>query len=186
MQHIEIFIGATSAGLVMEADRLLARHDPDQTRLAQLKRVAAFLDSRRDPQTNLIKGGQNCNLLAPGFRGVPKPDGTFEFGYLTELSVNYVAGLDRLAEVCTLCGQPQDAAKYRGTAKKVRRALPRLMTPDGYFIRSDESDGRHGIFGAATHGYFEAHPNHDAGAFRVTDDAANRRIMDFMRTKCMA
>ncbi len=179
----DFYIGATAAGLVMEADRLLARHDPDQTRLAQLKRVAAFLDSRRDPQTNLLKGGQNCNLLAPTFRSVRKADGTYELSYLTELSVNYVAGLDRLTQVCLLCGQPDEAARYRAIAQKVRQALPRLMTPDGYFIRSDESDGRHGIFGAATHGYFEAHPNHDAGAFRVTDDAANRRIVDFMLHK---
>jgi hypothetical protein len=179
----DFYIGATEASLVMEANRLLARHDPDQARLAQLKRVAAFLDSRRDPQTNLMKGGHNSNLLAPTFRGVRKADGTYEFGYLTELSVNYVAGLDRLAEVCLLCNQPQDAAGYRAIAREVRQGLPRLMTPDGYFIRSEESDGRHGVFGAATHGYFEAHPNHDAGAFRITDDAANHRIVDFMLHK---
>jgi len=179
----DYYIGATEAGLVMEADRLLARHEPDRARLAQLKRVAAFLDSRRDPQTNLIKGGHNSNLLAPSFRGVRKADGTFEFGYLTELSVNYVAGLERLAEVCNLCDQPEAAAGYREIAQKVRQALPRLMTPDGYFIKSEESDGRHGVFGAVEHGYFEAHPNHDAGALRVIDDAANQRIVDFMLQK---
>ena len=29
----------------------------------------------------------------------------------------------------------------------------------------------------AKHGYFESAPNHDAGCFRVTDDAANRNII---------
>jgi hypothetical protein len=176
----DFYSGATVAALVMEADRLLARHDPDKARLAQLKRVAAFLDSRRDPKTDLIKGGHNCNLLAPSFRSVPKPDGTYEFSYLTELSVNHVAAMERLAEVCVLCSEPEEAAKYRAIAQKVRAALPRLMTPEGYFIRSEESDGRHGVLGAVKHGYFEAHPNHDAGAFRVTDDATNARIVGFM------
>jgi hypothetical protein len=179
----DLYLGGTVAGLIMEADRLLARHEADKARLAQLKRVAAFLDSRRDPETDLIKGGHNSNLLAPTFRGVPKPDGTYEHGYLTELSVLHVAAMDRLAEVCLLCGEPEPAAGYRAIAAKVRKALPRLMTPEGYFIKSEESDGRHGVFGAKKHGYFEAHPNHDAGAFRVTDDPANKRIVDFMLHK---
>ena len=55
------------------------------------------------------------------------------------------------------------------------------MTPDGCFIMSEDPDGtRHGVFGAAKHGYFEATPNHDAGCFRVTDDAANRKIVQRM------
>jgi len=179
------FLGGAAAGLVMESDRLLVRHDPTaaKLRLTDLKRVAAFLDSRRDPETNLLKGGHNSNLLAPTFRGVRKADGTYERGYLTELSVNYVAGLERLAEVCLLCGEADQAAGYRDTALKVRRGLPRLMTPEGYFIKSEESDGRHGVFGAPQYGYFEAHPNHDAGAFRVIDDVSNKNIVDFMLHK---
>jgi len=179
------YFGGTAAGLIVEADRLLARHDvaAARARLPELKRVAAFIDSRRDPETNLIKGGHNSNLLAPSFRGARKADGTYELGYLTELSVNYVVGLERLAEVCLLCGEAEAAGHYRMTASKVRHGLPRLMTPEGYFIKSLESDGRHGVFGAPQHGYFEAHPNHDAGAFRVTDDAANKRIVDFMLRK---
>jgi hypothetical protein len=44
------FIGTTAAGLILETDRLLVRHDPEKARerLPQLQRVAAFLDSRRD------------------------------------------------------------------------------------------------------------------------------------------
>ena len=41
----------------------------------------------------------------------------------------------------------------------------------------DDPDGtRHGVYGAAKHGYFEASPNHDAIAFRVVDDLQARRI----------
>ena len=176
------FIGTTAAGLVLEADRLLVRHDVTaaQERLSQLKRVAAFLDSRRDPEVNLLKGGKGCNLLAPSY-APRKKDGTLGLGYLTELSVNYVAGLERLAEVCELCNQSTEASRYRATATKVRQALPRLMTPEGYFIRGEDLAGtRRGIFCAPKHGYFEAQPNHYAGAFRVIDEKANHRIVRFM------
>ena len=51
-------------------------------------------------RANLLKGAMAANLLAPSYSGVRQPDGTFGQAYLTELSVNYVAGLERLAEVC--------------------------------------------------------------------------------------
>ncbi len=176
------FIGTTVAGLVLEADRLLVRHEPAaaRERLGQLQRVAAFLDTRRDPDVNLLRAGKGCNLLAPSY--APRnQDGSPGQGYLTELSVNYVAGLERLAEVCELCGLGGQAAEYRATAGRVRQALPRLLTPAGCFIRGEDLAGtRRGVFGAARHGYFEAQPNHYAGAFRVTDDPANRRIIRFM------
>ena len=176
------FMGTTAAGLVLEADRLLVRHDITAAgeRLDQLKRVAAFLDTRRDPEVNLLIGGKGSNLLAPSY-APRKKDGSIGQGYLTELSVNYVAGLERLAEVCDLCNQPVDAEKYRATAETVRQALPRLMTPQGYFIRGEDLAGtRRGVFGAKEHGYFEAQPNHYAGAFRVVDDKSNKQIIRFM------
>jgi hypothetical protein len=176
------FIGTTVAGLVMEADRLLVRHDVTAAneRLGQLKRVAAFLDTRRDPEVNLLFCGKGANLLAPSY-APRKKDGSIGQGYLTELSVNYVAALNLLAEVCDLCGQPADAKNYRDTAEKVRKALPRLMTPQGYFIRGEDLAGtRRGVFGAQQHGYFEAQPNHFAGALRVVDDKANKQIIRFM------
>jgi hypothetical protein len=179
-KHHDWFIGATAGGLILESERLLVRHDPEaaKQRLAELERVAAFLDSRRDERTNLLKGGMASNLLAPSYTGIRQPDGSFGPAYLAELSVNYIAGLQRLAEVCVLCAEPGKAERYRATAAKVRQALPRLMTADGYFVMSEDPDGtRHGVFAAAKHGYFEAAPNHDAGCFGVTDDAANAKIM---------
>ncbi len=179
------FIGTTVAGLILESDRLLVRHDVKAAteRLLQLKRVAAFLDTRRDPKLNLLLGGKGSNLLAPSY-APRKSDGSIGQGYLTELSVNYVAGLERLAEVCLLCNQPDEAGQYRLTAAKVRQGLPRLMTPEGYFIRGEDVTGtRRGVFGAEKHGYFETQPNHYAGAFRVVDDNSNNQIIRFMLDK---
>jgi hypothetical protein len=178
-------IGTTVAGLLLESDRLLVCHNVPaaRERLEQLKRVAAFLETRRDPEVNLLIGGKGANLLAPSY-APRKKDGTIGQGYLTELSVNYVAGLVRLAEVCELCSLPADAKQYRATAEKVRKALPRLMAPEGYLIRGEDLAGtRRGVFGAPEHGYFEAQPNHYAGAFRVVDDKANKQIIRFMLDK---
>jgi hypothetical protein len=184
-QQHDWFIGATAGGLILESERLLVRHDRTaaKRRLPELERVAAFLDSRRDPETNLLKGAMAANLLAPAYSGVRQADGTYAQAYLTELSVNYIAGIERLAEVCILSGAPARAEHYHHIAAKVRAALPRMMTPDGCFIMSEDPDGtRHGIYGAAKHGYFESTPNHDAGCFGVTDDGANHHIMKRMLT----
>jgi len=92
-------IGFTAAGLVMESERLLVSRDLEEAkkRLSQLRRVAAFLDARRDPQTNLLKGGKGSNLMAPGFEGASDASGKKQLAYLTELSVNYCAALARRA-----------------------------------------------------------------------------------------
>ena len=177
------FVGATAAGLIMEAERLLMKRDPDEIaeRLPQLKRVAAFLDSRRDKSNNLLKGGRSSNLLAPGYGGVKQPDGTYALAYLTELSVNYCGGLQRLAEVCEMAGDKKSATQYRKTMELVQKALPILMENDEYFIMSMDDDGtRHGVFGAEKYGYFEATPNHDAVAMGVVDDATSKKIIDKM------
>ena len=185
-QHSDWFVGANAAALVMESDRLLFRRDiaAARARLPYLKRTAAFIESRRDPKTDLILCGRNSNLLAPSYAGVKNPDGSYGFGLLTEVAVNYAAGLDRLAEVCDFVGDNPASADYRATSAKVKTGLKRMMTPEGYFIRAEDPDGtRRGVFGAPKHGYFEAHPNQDAGAFRVTSDAENARIVDFMLHK---
>ncbi|MCX6875758.1 MAG: hypothetical protein NTW21_18410 [Verrucomicrobia bacterium] len=177
------FLGCNAAALVMEADRLLVRHDAAEAkpRLGELKRAAALLESRHDPEFHLLRVGKGANLLSPTYPGGRQQDGSMGMGFLTEISVNYAAGLERLAEVCLLCGEPQEASRFRATAGKIRAGLRRLQTPDGYFIRSEDPDGtRRGVFGAAKHGYFEAHPNHDAGAFRITDDAQNQTIVRYM------
>lgn len=174
------FIGTTAAGLILEAERLLIRHDPDEAmvRLPQLRRVAAFLDSRRDQKKNLLKAGRATNLLAPSYKGYVNPQGVPEFAYLTEVSVNYVAGLERLAEVCDMTGNREEALIYRKTADKIKTALPELMDDSGSFIMSLDPDGtRHGVYGAEKHGYFEATPNHDAVCMRVVGDSASKRII---------
>ena len=61
---------------------------------------------------------------------------------------------------------------YAERRELARKGLPLLTTDEGYFIKSLDPDGtKHGVFGAAKHGYFEAVANHDAICFRVVDDA---------------
>ncbi len=176
-------IGFSAAGLVMECERLLVTRDLQsiKQRLPQLQRTAAHLDTRRDPQTQLLKGGKGSNLLAPSFDGWTDANGKKQMVYLTELSVNYCAGLDRLAEVCELSGDQAAARGYRFTSEKVRAALPSLMDEQGSFIMFKDPNGvKHGVYGAPKYGYYETAPNHDAVCLRVVDDAASKKIIQRM------
>jgi hypothetical protein len=178
----DAYLGGTAAGLIMESERLLIQHDSIQAkkRLPQLKRVAAFLDTRRDPRTNMMRAGNASNLLAPSFGSYGGKD-IAKMSYLVELSVNYTAGLIRLAEVCDMVGDSSEAKKYRQIASKIKATFPALMDKKGSFIMAIDPDGtRHGVFGAEKHGYFEATPNHDAVTMGVVDDATSKRIIQRM------
>jgi hypothetical protein len=163
----------------MQAELLLIGRDPDQRAhyLPMLERCAAFIESRREPETNLFLVGPAGNLLAPSYAGWKRPDGTFDKAYFTGLSVTYIAALDRLIEVEKLAGRDARAAVYAGQRDAAKAGLPQVTTDEGYFIKSLDPDGtRHGVYGAEKHGYFEASPNHDAIAFRVVDDAQAEKI----------
>jgi hypothetical protein len=169
----------TAAGLVLQAELLLVSRDAKAIAyyLPKLRRVANFLDSRRDPQNNLFLAGPAGNLLAPSYAGYRRPDGTYGKAYLAGLSITTIAGLDRLIELEKLAGNAEKVKFYCERRALARRGLPLLTTREGYFIKSLDPDGaRHGVYGAPRHGYFEAVPNHDAICFRVVDDAQAERI----------
>jgi hypothetical protein len=171
----------TAAGLLMQAELLLISREPQAVAkyLPKLERCANFIESRRDPTNNLFLAGPAGNLLAPSYAGWKKPDGTYGRAYLAGLSVTYIAALDRLIELEKLAGRAPQAALLARRRDAARSGLPRLTTEEGYLIRSLDPDGvRHGVYGAAQHGYFEASPNHDAIAFRVVDDAQAERIYE--------
>jgi hypothetical protein len=169
----------TAAGLLLQSELLLISRDaPAIARyLPKLERCANFIETRRDPTNNLFLAGPAANLLAPSFAGWKRPDGTYDKAYLTGLSITYLAALDRLIELEKLAGRTQQAKLRTQRRDAARKGLARLTTEEGYFINSLDPDGtRHGVFGAARHGYFEASPNHDAIAFRVVEDAQAERI----------
>ncbi|MBI4662569.1 MAG: hypothetical protein HY735_27460 [Verrucomicrobia bacterium] len=169
----------TAAGIVMQAEWLLISRDREAIAkyLPRLERSANFIETRRDPTNNLFLAGPAGNLLAPSYAGWKKPDGTYGPAYLAGLSVTYIAALDRLIELAKLAGDSQKAKLYKQRRDDAKKGLALVTTDEGYFIRSLDPDGvRHGVFGAAHHGYFEASPNHDAIAFRVVADAQAERI----------
>jgi hypothetical protein len=169
----------TAAGVLLQSELLLISRDPDALAhyLPRLERSANFIETRRDPTNNLFLAGPAGNLLAPSYAGWHRPDGSYGQAYLAGLSITYIAALDRLIELEKLAKHPAQVSLYTTRRDLARQGLPRLTTEDGCFIRSLDPDGvKHGVFGAAQHGYFEASPNHDAIAFRVADDAQSRRI----------
>lgn len=175
----------TAAGLLMQAELLLISRDKDAIAhyLPKLERCANFIETRRDPETDLFLAGPAGNLLAPSYAGWPKKDGTFGMAYLTGLSVTYIAALDRLIQVEKLAHRNDAAKAYQKRRDRARRGLQRMATDEGYFIRSLDPDGTpHGVYGALQHGYFEASPNHDAMAFRIVDDKTAERIYKRIET----
>lgn len=169
----------TAAGIVMQAEALLVRRDLAATLryLPLLEKAADFIESRRDPKNNLFLAGPAGNLLAPSYAGWKHPDGTYHKAYLAGLSITTIAALDRLVELEKLAGRHQQAELYAGRRELARRGLPELTTEEGYFVKSIDPDGtRHGVYGAARHGYFEAVCNHDAIAFGVAPIQQAERI----------
>ena len=173
--------GFTTAGILLQSELMLIRRKPDEIKyyLPLLESSAAFIDSRRDTIKNIFLVGTAGNLLAPSYNGSGKlkDDGTYEMAYLAEISVNYIAALDRLIELEKMMKNKDKVALYVERREKVKNGLTNFITPEGYFIRSLDKDGtKHGQYGSATHGYFEATPNHDAMAFRVVNDEQASRI----------
>ncbi len=175
----------TAAGLVLQAELLLISRDREalQHYLPLLERCAAFVESRRDPRTNLFRAGPAGNLLAPSYAGQRREDGSYDQAFLVGLSVTYIAALDRLIELEKLVGNTEKAQVYVDQRKRAGQGLSQVTTEDGYLLKSLDPDGtRHGVFGAAKHGYFEAVCNHDAICFGVVPDEQARRIMDKIRS----
>jgi len=123
------------------------------------------------------------------------------FASLTSLTVTYSAMLDRVIALEKLAyphgghscsavinsrasGPRECEALFQARRAMNEATLPKLLaqmneTLGGprYLIRSIDPDGvRHGVFGAARHGYFETSPNHDAIAFRVANDSLSKEI----------
>ncbi len=169
----------TAAGIVLQSELLLISRNRKAIAhfLPLLERSANFLDTRRDPKNNLFLAGPAANLLAPSYAGWHRPDGTYGKAYLAGLSITYIAALDRLIELEKLAGAPAKVRLYTRRCNLAKKGLPLLTTRDGYFIKSLDPDGvRHGVYGAAQHGYFATTPNMDAICFRVVDHAQAERI----------
>jgi hypothetical protein len=169
----------TAAGGLMQCELLLISRDPGAVvkYLPKLERCADFIESRRDPKNNLFLAGPAGNLLAPSYAGWKRPDGTYGKAYLAGLSITYIAFLDRLIELEKLADRADQVQLWSGHRSVARQGLPLLTTDEGYFVKSIDPDGaKHGVYGAAEHGYFETSPNLDAICFRVADDGQARKI----------
>ena len=173
------FYEATAAGIVMQSEILLAGHDLKAIAryLPKMERACDFIEKARDPKNNLFLVGPACNLLAPSYGGVKQSDGTFGKGYLTGLSITYLAAIDRMVEIYKLKGDLIKLAEYQQRQKITRESLPQLLTTEGYFVKSMEADGtKHGVLGQKQYGYLEGVANADAVALRVVDDSISAKI----------
>jgi len=175
------FYEAAAAGVVMEAEILLASRDLDAIRsyLPKMERACEFIERTRDPKNNLFLVGPASNLLAPSYGGVKQSDGSLGKGYLAGLSITYLAALDRMVELYRMTGDGEKLSLYGHRQKITRESLPQLMTSAGYFAKSIEPGGtKHGVLGQSQFGYLEGVANADAVALRVVDRATAQTIYD--------
>jgi hypothetical protein len=164
---------ATAAGLVMQAEILLVTRDEKAIHhyLPKMERACNFIERTRDPKNNLFLVGPASNLLAPSYGGIKQPDGSLGKGYLSGLSITYLAALDRMVELYTMIGDTEKLKVFRHRQKITRESLPLLLTPEGYFVKSIEQGGmKHGVLGQKQFGYMEGVANADAVALRVVDE----------------
>lgn len=173
------FYEATAAGVVMQAEILLAGRDPAAIKkyLPKMERACDCIERVRDPKNNLFLVGPACNLLAPTYGGVRQADGSFGKGYLAGLSITYLGAVDRMIELYKITGDKKKLADYQRRQKITRDSLSQLLAPAGYFVKSVEPSGvKHGVLGQKKYGYLEGVANADAMALRVADDAVARSI----------
>lgn len=173
------FFEATAAGVLMQSELLLVGRDMSAISryLPNLERACEFVEARRDPKNNLFLVGPAADLLAPSYGGAKQPDGTFGKAYLAGLSVTYGAALERMVELYKLTGDKEKLARYEQRYKITQESLPQLLTKDGYFIRSMETDGtRHGVIGQEKYGYFSVAANVDAIAHHAVDKTIAKKI----------
>ncbi len=174
------FHEATAAGVVMQAEILLASRDRRALDhyLPKMARACDSIERTRDPKNNLFLVGPASNLIAPSYGGVRQPDGTFGKGYLAGLSVTYLAALDRMVELYKLAGADTgQLAEYERRQKITRESLPLLLAPGGYFVKSVEPGGiKHGVLDQKQYGYLEGTVNADAVGLRVIDDQTSNSI----------
>ena len=179
------FYEATAAGVVMQAEILLASRDRKAMThyLPKWTGPATSSKATRDPKNQSFSRGPGCNLLAPSYGGVKQPDGTFGKGYLAGLSITYLAAIDRMVELYKLAGDRAKLTEFEHRQKITRESFSQLLTPAGYFVKSVEPGGiKHGVLGQKEYGYLEGVANADAMGLRVVDDATARSIYDRSRT----
>ena len=173
------FYEATAACLVMQSEILLVNRDKKafEHYLPKMERACNFIERARDPKNNLFLVGPACNLLAPSYGGVKQPDGTFGKGYLTGVTITYLAALDRMIEIYKFSGNKEKLAEFEHRRKITRESLGLLLAPAGYFVKSIEPGGvKHGVLGQKQFGYLEGTVNADAVALRVVDIKTSEKI----------
>ena len=172
----------TAAGVVMQAELLLISRDqaaiakylPRLERFAELHRVAP-----RSARTTCFWPARRATCWHRATRDARSPTAPTTRPISPGLSITYIAGLDRLIELEKMAGHSDKVALYSERRELARKGLPLLTTDEGYFVKYIDPDGtKHGVYGAAKHGYFEAVCNHDAICFRVADDAQSEKIYD--------
>jgi len=179
--------GFTAAGIILQSELLLISRDMEDIKyyVPLLEKSADFIDTRLNPVNHMFLVGPAAIILEPSFAGtgILSKDGSYGKAYLAEISINYIAALDRLIELEKMMKRYEKAQSYSNRIKLIKKGLAQFVTDKGYFVRSIDPDGtKHGVYGAPVHGYFASSANCDAIAFRIADDQQALKIYDMIKS----
>ena len=174
------FYEATAAGVVMQAEILLASRDRDAIARLPAENGTGLQLHRKDPRPqepplSCRAGLQSARPQLRRRRDSP----TARSARDTWRTVGHLSGgvgsNGRIVQAHRAIARSWPSTKRR--QKITRDSLPQLLAPAGYFVKSLEPSGvKHGVLGQARFGYLEGVANVDAVGLRVVDDAASQAI----------
>ena len=172
-EEFDFWVEGNAVSVLSLCDVLLASRNEAKIRelLPKIEKCLDFILSRKDEKTNLLKVGVAGTLIERAYGATFRSKGVTDYGLPSGTVVNTIQALRLAAEVEELAGDLSQAEFYRAQAAEFQKALEQLIENDEFLINYIDADGiRHGVPGAAVHGYFETNCNHDAAFWGVVPD----------------
>ena len=168
--EFDFWVEGCAASVISTVDCLLAKRDKEKAvaLLPKIRKSVAFLLSRRDEKTGLLKVGPAGILIERAYGATFRSKGVADYGLPAGAAVNTVQALRLTAELELFAGCSEQAASYRAAADELAEAVKVLIENNEYLINYLDADGvRHGVQGAEKYGYVEGNANLDGAAWGV-------------------
>lgn len=175
----DFWIEGTCGTVIGKTDALLVRRNIAEIKkyLPLIEASLGWIENLRDPAAGLIKAGPAGTFIERSYSGTDLGNGKFSYAFPSGVMVYYIKALRNTVELEKIAGTMDKAQIYAKHIEKSISSIKKLFADEGYFISYLDAKGvKHGVYGAEKHGYFESNPNHDAIAYRVTDDEMSESI----------
>ncbi|MCQ2397304.1 MAG: hypothetical protein MJ106_06375 [Lentisphaeria bacterium] len=183
-EQFDFWVEGNAASVLSLADLLLMTRDREMTAryLPAMEKTLAWILSRRDQRTGLLKIGVSGILIERAYGATYRGPGKSDYGLPSGAVVNTAKALDVTAELEEFAGNAEKASEYRQAAAALQEALKQLVEANSYLINYIDADGiRHGVLGAPRHNYLEGNANVDMAAWGALPDEIANAALDKLR-----